>query len=171
MNDGLAGVMAELRNVAQEKYTGRVASSRGFVPRIGIFFGGRCNTGASAGSIGTSLASQNSHLNSVFFSYLPTRLLLFFPSFFLFFCRPCQYVRACCPASTANTAHSKAEPALHKAANKVRAHQSATTQASRQSRQELACRRAFIRLAAFSERTKNSKSARPTTLRSCLDSL
>ena len=30
----MAGVMAELRNVVQEKYTGGGASRRGFVPRI-----------------------------------------------------------------------------------------------------------------------------------------
>ena len=35
--DGVAGVMAELRNV-QVKHRGRIACSRGFVPRIGFFF-------------------------------------------------------------------------------------------------------------------------------------
>ena len=57
----------------------------------------------------------------------------------------------------------QAQPALRrKAAKQVRADQSATTQASRQSWLEPACRRAFIQLPAFSKRTKKSKSARPT---------
>ena len=34
--DGVAGVMAESRDVVQEKQRGRGASSRGFVTRIGI---------------------------------------------------------------------------------------------------------------------------------------
>ena len=54
------------------------------------------------------------------------------------------------------TQRSKAQSALHKAAKQVRADQSAITQASRQSWQELACRRALILLAAFSKRTKKS---------------
>ena len=33
--DGVAGVVAELRNIAQEKYRGRGDSSRGFTQRIG----------------------------------------------------------------------------------------------------------------------------------------
>ena len=76
-----------------------------------------------------------------------------------------SYVRACCRReSIPSTAqHSTAQLALHKAANQVRADESATTQqASRQSWREPACRRAFIRLAMFSNRTKESKSARPT---------
>ena len=33
--NGVAGVMAELPNIVQEKYRGRGASSRGFVARLG----------------------------------------------------------------------------------------------------------------------------------------
>ena len=36
--DGVAGVMAELRHVVQEKYGSGGSSSRWFVPRIGFFF-------------------------------------------------------------------------------------------------------------------------------------
>ena len=54
----------------------------------------------------------------------------------------------------------RSQPA--QAAKQVRSDQSATTQASRQSWLEQACRRAFIQLAVFSEQTKKSKSARPT---------
>ena len=60
------------------------------------------------------------------------------------------------------TKHRKAQSALHKAAKQVRAGQSATAQASRQSWWELACRRAFMQPAAFSKRTKKSKSSRQT---------
>ena len=44
---GVAEVVAERRNVVQEKSTGRVASSRRFVRKIDdlMFFGGRCNAG------------------------------------------------------------------------------------------------------------------------------
>ena len=44
----VAEVVAERRNVVQEKYAGRGGSSRRFVQKIGemIFFCGRCNTGA-----------------------------------------------------------------------------------------------------------------------------
>ena len=44
----VAEVVAERRNVVQEKHTGRGASSRRFVQKIGekrFFFCGRCNTG------------------------------------------------------------------------------------------------------------------------------
>ena len=43
----VAEVVAERRNVVQEKYTGRGASSRRFVQKIGemTYFCGRCNTG------------------------------------------------------------------------------------------------------------------------------
>ena len=43
----VAEVVAERRNVVQEKYTGRGASSRGSVQKIGemTFFCGRCKTG------------------------------------------------------------------------------------------------------------------------------
>ena len=57
------------------------------------------------------------------------------------------------------THQSKAQSALHKSATQVCADQSATTQASRQSWRTRACRRAFTQLAAFSKRTKKSKSA------------
>ena len=58
------------------------------------------------------------------------------------------------------TQHSKAQLALPKSAKQVRAGQSATTQASSQSWRELACRRAFMQLAASWKRAKKSKSAR-----------
>ena len=58
--------------------------------------------------------------------------------------------------------------ALHKAAEQVRADQSATTQAGRRSwrgeSREPACRRPFVQVAVFSKRTKKSKSARPTKI-------
>ena len=57
------------------------------------------------------------------------------------------------------THQSKAQSALHKSATQLCADQSATTQASRQSWRTRACRRAFTQLAAFSKRTKKSKSA------------
>ena len=43
----MAKVVAERRNVVEEKYTGRGASSRRFVQKISemTFFCGRCNTG------------------------------------------------------------------------------------------------------------------------------
>ena len=43
----VAEVVAERRNVVEEKYTARGASSRRFLPKIGemTFFCGRCNTG------------------------------------------------------------------------------------------------------------------------------
>ena len=46
-NKRVAEVVAELRNVVQEKYTRRGASSGRFVLKIGemVFFCGRCNTG------------------------------------------------------------------------------------------------------------------------------
>ena len=52
------------------------------------------------------------------------------------------------------TRHTKAPSALHKATKQVRADQSATTQARRQSWQELMYRRAFMQLAAFLKRTR-----------------
>ena len=47
----VAEVVAERRNVVQEKYTGRGASSRRFVQKIGemTFFCGRCYTGGKDG--------------------------------------------------------------------------------------------------------------------------
>ena len=57
------------------------------------------------------------------------------------------------------THQSKAQSALHKAATQVCADQNATTQASRQSWRTRACGRVFTQLAAFSKRTKKSKSA------------
>ena len=61
-------------------------------------------------------------------------------------------------SSTYRKQHSKAQSALHKAATQERADQNAATQASRQSWRELAYRRVLTRLAAFSKRTKKSKS-------------
>ena len=43
---GEAGLLAEPRNIVQEKYRGRGASRCGFVPKNRHFFCGRCNTGA-----------------------------------------------------------------------------------------------------------------------------
>ena len=57
------------------------------------------------------------------------------------------------------THRSKAQSALHKSATQVCADQNVTTQASRQSWRTRACRRVFAQLAAFSKRTKKSKSA------------
>ncbi|CAN0389726.1 unnamed protein product, partial [Laminaria digitata] len=57
---------------------------------------------------------------------------------------------------------STAQSALHQTAKHVRADQSATTQASRQSWQEPACRRAST--ARFILKTKKSKSARPKNI-------
>ena len=56
------------------------------------------------------------------------------------------YARVCCRASTAvvpQAKHSTGQPALHRAANQVRADQSATAQASIQSWREPARRQAF----------------------------
>ena len=56
--------------------------------------------------------------------------------------------------------HSTAQPAMHKAAKRVRADQSATTQASRQSLQEPACRRVFAARCVL-KTDEESKSTRP----------
>ena len=63
------------------------------------------------------------------------------------------------PQAQHNTAQ-RSQPA--QAAKQVRADQSATKQASRLSRLEPTCRRAFVRPVVFSKRTKKSKSPRPT---------
>ena len=57
---------------------------------------------------------------------------------------------------------STAQASTAPAAKPVRADQSVTTQASRQSWREQVSRRAFIQLAVLSKRTKKSKSARST---------
>ena len=100
----------------------------------------------SAGSVGTYLASQSSHLNNASFYYLPPSIFPFssclekthvFSQFFALVGHFLHHVRACCRASTvlqyrkhSTAQHSAVSP--HKAAKKVRADQSATTQASRQ---------------------------------------
>ena len=137
----------------------------------------RCRCGlcfflsSSAGSIGTTLASQELRPEQrllvllagepfpfFFIRFWKKRLL--FPK--LCFCGPFAIGTSMSSLSIyRKTQHSEARSALHKAANKVRADQSATTQASRQSWRELACRRAFIiQLAAFSKRRKISKYVR-----------
>ena len=67
---------------------------------------------------------------------------------------------ACCRQASTTAQHRQS--AMHKAAKHVRTDQSTTTQASRQSWREPACRRAFmIRLAVFSKRAKKSISVSP----------
>ena len=63
--------------------------------------------------------------------------------------------------SSSRTCREHSASTLHQAAKQVPADQGATTQADSGWR-EPACRRAFIQLAVFSNRTKKSKSARPT---------
>ena len=71
--------------------------------------------------------------------------------------------------SSSITRHSKTQSPLRKSAKQIRADKSATTHASRQSWPELAYRRAFIQLAAFSKRKKKRKSTRQicTTHKAC----
>ena len=99
-----------------------------------------CCLSSSAGSIGTSLASQSSHFNNAFF-YSPASLSPWFPLFFrrAFFSQTFVFVGlfligasmlSCCRrASTPHTQHSKAQSALHKAASTCR---SARDNASKQ---------------------------------------
>ena len=104
---------------------------------------------SSAGSIGTSLASQSSILNNAFSYYLPANLVRFFSSFFwkrslLFpsfsFCG--LFLICTRMLSSSTSQHSKAQSPLHKT-KQAHADQSATAQARWQSWRELACRRAF----------------------------
>ena len=134
-----------------------------------------CCVSSSAGSIGTSMGSQISHLNSAFFYYLPTSLFrfcfsflyrrraLFFP-FLLFFFGFFLYVRACSHrASTANTAQQDAISSAQSSKPKVVPIR-ALHRKQADSRPWSACRRAFLQLATFSKRMKKSKSARPTKI-------
>ena len=98
-----------------------------------------------AGSIGTSLASQSSHLNNASFYYLPASLFPFplvlrraFFSHFSVLCLcvcfgTCKHVVV---EHLPRAQHSTAQSGLHKAAKQVRVDQSATTRASRQSWRE-----------------------------------
>ena len=125
------------------------------------------------------LASKNSHLNNASFCFLSARRFPFsflfrrkslpLPFFFVF---KGVFPRRTSMSSsiyyTASTAqHSTARHSAisrHKAANSVRAHQSAATQASRESWREPRARMLsrYLQLAAFSKRTRKSTSARPT---------
>ena len=122
---------------------------------------------SSKGPIATSLASQSSHFYKASIYYLTPSLL----SSLLFLEEPCcpffvlvrlfyipgMYERVVAE-HVPQARHIAISP--HEAAKHVRADQSATTQASRQSWREPAFRRAFEQLAAFSNRTKKSKSCR-----------
>ena len=124
---------------------------------------------SSAGSIGTSLASQSPSWTtpssnpcgrafSRFFAVSKKSLLLHFLfRVCVFFFGMYEHVVEHLPQVQRSTALL----VLRKAAKQVRADQSATTRASRQSWQEPACWALIIQLAAFSKRTKKSKSAWP----------
>ena len=107
---------------------------------------------SSAGSVGTYLASQSSHLNNASVHYLPASLIFlfynhgtgmflgepYFSSFFFFYGPLFWYhVRACCRRASdfllveVPQAQHSATISPHRAAKQVRADQSATTQASR----------------------------------------
>ena len=77
-----------------------------------------------------------------------------------------MYLLACCQrASTASTVqHSTAQSALHEAATPVRADQSVTTQASRQSWREPACRPAFTQPRGVLKTNQEIEIARPTKI-------
>ena len=118
---------------------------------------------SSAGSIGTSLASQSSHLNNAFFFCLRTRIFYFAifleePSFSHSFLD----VRAYCRESTASTAQ-RSQPCTKQQSKHVPIIARQRKRADRvgESREPV-CRRAFIQLAVFSKRTEKSKSARRT---------
>ena len=125
----------------------------------------------STGSIGTSLASQSSHLHNAFFDDLPAS---FFSLFFIIFQKSLLYPNFCFwgPFFTCTslehlpqTQHSKAQSALHKSAKQLRDYQRATTQASRRSWREVACR-TFTQFAALSKRINRNtrgKNIRPLT--------
>ena len=134
---------------------------------------GRCTTGASAGSVSTYLASRSSHLKNASFYFPPSLFfhqfleepyicnILLWWAFFLY------NVRACCRrASTlycstviTDSTAQRNQPGTKPQSKNVRADQSATTQACRQSLREPAhvVERLFIQHAEFSKRTKKSK--------------
>ena len=100
---------------------------------------------SSAGSTGNSLASQSSHLNKGFL-YCNTCGRAFFPFPFFFRRRAFSYqflfswgFFLCTNVlrSSIYRKHSTAQSALHKAAKQLRADQSATMQAIRQSWREM----------------------------------